>query len=367
MANQTIRTLVVEGNPEDTRLIHEMITAVSSIRFTLENVERLSTAKEILRLEPFDLVLLDLSLPDSQGLGTFIDLHPHAICLPVVVLTKLDDELLAIEAVRAGAQDYLIKRQVDGEFLVRALRYAIERKQTENTLRIRNQQLTVLTEQLLPKAKLISLTEELITSLTREINNPLAIVSAQLEELLAQFPTNDQRYATLQEVEAEVERISRLVVSLLQTSLKNASQEGMDVANLIPYLHERQADNTQNDETRFFEALGVWVTEYLLKGASGTPRLLDHYLKSMKKSRASTYESLSPREREVMYLIAKGHTNKEIAKRLSLSIRTVERHSSSVMDKLGLQNRAELIAYAVRQGIIDGNDVPQSKRGKDTD
>src|SRR4030095_1805271 len=149
MINRTIHTLLVEDNPVDTRLLFERVTEGPSVQFAWEHVLRLEQAKDILRVDPFDLVVLDLSLPDSDGLDTFIHLHPHALCLPVVILTEHDDELLAIQAVRSGAQDYLVKGKLEAGPLVRTLCYAIERKRAETALRIRNQQLAALTEQLL--------------------------------------------------------------------------------------------------------------------------------------------------------------------------------------------------------------------------
>src|SRR5687767_14391782 len=85
------------------------------------------------------------------------------------------------------------------------------------------------------------------------------------------------------------------------------------------------------------------------------PHLLNDYLEQVKAGGIPSYEQLSPREREVLQLIARGRTNKDIAKRLSISVRTVERHRSSIMDKLGLQNRAELVAHAVQQGLLSGD------------
>jgi len=358
MANQkTIHILLVEDDPGDTRLIRELFTEVSSIRFIWENVERLSAAKDILRAEYFDLVLLDLSLPDSHGLDTFIQLHPHAICLPVVVVTGPDDELLAIEAVKAGAQDYLIKGQIENKQLVRALRSAIERKRTETALRARNQQLTEINEHLWQKAGLVSSMDQLVSSLVRELNNPLAVVSVQLEDLLAQFHPNDPKSATLHAVHTEVERMGRRVASLLQASMQNAQHEQEGTSDVVQYLGRQPDSILQNYETHFLEALGTWLTGYLFRGTFVPPRLLDSYLKQMKKSGTTVSESLAPREREVVSLVAKGYTNKEIAKRLSLSVRTVERQCSSVMNKLGLQNRAELIAYAVQHGLLRSGDT----------
>ena len=82
----------------------------------------------------FDVVMLDLSLPDADGLNTLVRTHEHAPSVPIVVLTRLDDEALAIRAVREGAQDYLVKGQVNGNLLIRAMRYATERKRATEEL-----------------------------------------------------------------------------------------------------------------------------------------------------------------------------------------------------------------------------------------
>jgi DNA-binding NarL/FixJ family response regulator len=87
------------------------------------------------------------------------------------------------------------------------------------------------------------------------------------------------------------------------------------------------------------------------------PRVLNQFSEEIKTIGTLHYGLLSPREREIVRLIARGRTNKEIAKRLSISVRTVERHRSSIMNKLGLQNRAELIVYAVQQGLMSGEDA----------
>ena len=88
-----------------------------------------------------DLVLLDLGLPDSRGLETFVKAYAHAPQIPFVVLTGLNDETVALSAVRQGAQDYLVKGQTDGGLLLRAIRYATERKRIEEDLRLANEEL----------------------------------------------------------------------------------------------------------------------------------------------------------------------------------------------------------------------------------
>ena len=106
-------------------------------KFSVSNIERadrLSKGIERLAKETIDAVLLDLGLPDSQGLSTFEKIHAIAKSVPILILTAFKDDALALEAVRRGAQDYLIKGKTDGSTLVRALTYAIERKKLEETV-----------------------------------------------------------------------------------------------------------------------------------------------------------------------------------------------------------------------------------------
>lgn len=135
MSDKTIKVLLVEDNPGDIRLIREMLAEARGEAFELECAGRLSTGLERLAAGDIDVVLLDLSLPDSQGAETFAKAYTQTPQVPIIVLTGLGDEALAVEEVREGAQDYLIKGQVDGNLLVRAMRYAIERKRSEEALR----------------------------------------------------------------------------------------------------------------------------------------------------------------------------------------------------------------------------------------
>jgi PAS domain S-box-containing protein len=130
-----IRALLVEDNPGDVLLLRQMLRRFQKPSIELVSTERLETACRHLTTEHYDIVLLDLSLPDSQGFATFERLHQHVSLTPIVVLTGLDDEELALRAVRAGAQDYLVKGEIGDQLLMRAMRYAIERKRTETTLR----------------------------------------------------------------------------------------------------------------------------------------------------------------------------------------------------------------------------------------
>ena len=126
--------LLVEDNPGDARLLREMFDEQGSHNTELTHVECVSEAEKHLADAAFDIIVLDLGLPDAKGLGAVRRTHAAAPRVPLVVLTGLDDESLAAQALQEGAQDYLIKGQIDARGLLRALRYAIERKTMEEAL-----------------------------------------------------------------------------------------------------------------------------------------------------------------------------------------------------------------------------------------
>ncbi|MHB8500346.1 MAG: putative bifunctional diguanylate cyclase/phosphodiesterase [Candidatus Acidiferrales bacterium] len=126
--------LMVEDNPGDARLLREMFSEQSMHDAELTHVECISEAEKHLAQRVFDVILLDLGLPDAQGLVAVRRAHAAAPRVPLVVLTRLEDDSLATQALQEGAQDYLIKGQTGTRGLLRALRYAIERKSLEEAL-----------------------------------------------------------------------------------------------------------------------------------------------------------------------------------------------------------------------------------------
>jgi CheY-like chemotaxis protein len=127
---RSIEVLLIEDNPGDRRLIEITLSDVSEPRFRVRSAERLSDALAALEEGRTDVVLLDLSLPDSSGLATFHSLRERAPDLPIVVMSGLEDNDVALEAVAAGAQDYLPKNIVEEQQLVRSLQYAMHRNRT---------------------------------------------------------------------------------------------------------------------------------------------------------------------------------------------------------------------------------------------
>jgi len=152
-----VEILLVEDNPGDARLIALVLAESSAlVQFNVIATDSLSKAVELLRSSNPDAILLDLSLPDSQGLGTVIKIVAKVPDVPIIILTGQDDEALAVKALKEGAQDYLVKNQLDGNMLARTIRYAIERKQTEESMRQRLAELEMLHESSLALNQLLS-------------------------------------------------------------------------------------------------------------------------------------------------------------------------------------------------------------------
>ena len=135
MSGKSIKILLlVEDNPGDARLLREMLNEQGSQHTELTHVEYMREAEKHLAEHIVDLILLDLGLPDAHGLTAVRRAHTVAPRVPLVVLTGMDDEALASQALQEGAQDYLIKGQIDARGLLRSLRYAVERKAMEEAL-----------------------------------------------------------------------------------------------------------------------------------------------------------------------------------------------------------------------------------------
>ncbi len=133
-SNALTVVLLVEDNPGDARLMREYLAEASGAAFRLEHVSTLREGLARLAQGGIDLVLLDLSLPDSSMPDTFRRAHAAAPTVPIIVMSGLADEQFAIQTVQEGAQDYLVKAEVDPRLLVHAMRYAIERKRAEEAL-----------------------------------------------------------------------------------------------------------------------------------------------------------------------------------------------------------------------------------------
>lgn len=163
--------LLVEDNPGDAYLIQKYLAQIDSPRFDITHRETLSDAMIHVEGQRVDAILLDLSLPDAQGLDSFNTLYPIAKDIPIVILTGLDDQRLAIRAVRNGAQDYLVKADTLQTLVSRSLLYGIERQQSRRkSVELAKTQIRMET------------LKSFMQDLTHDLKTPLSIVvtSAQL-------------------------------------------------------------------------------------------------------------------------------------------------------------------------------------------
>ncbi|AKB31622.1 Sensory transduction histidine kinase [Methanosarcina siciliae HI350] len=126
-----VQILLFEDNPGDANLIEELLEDFANFPFELKSAETLNEGLDLLKEHSFDVILSDLRLPDSDGIDTFLEINGRNSRTPIIILTGMNDEKTGIEAVKKGAQDYLVKGQADGRLLVRSIRYSIERKKAE--------------------------------------------------------------------------------------------------------------------------------------------------------------------------------------------------------------------------------------------
>ena len=184
----TVRILLVEDNPGDARLLRYTLQEAESLRFDLVHASRLSEALEQVAGAAFDVVLLDLSLPDGHGMETVTRMLGAAPSVPIIVLTGLADETVAVQAVQAGAQDYLVKGTVEGGTLARAIRYAMERKrlETERALLLRNEQ-----EARAAAEAAVNARDEVLRIVAHDIGNSLSAVKIHAMVLERTLPEGD--------------------------------------------------------------------------------------------------------------------------------------------------------------------------------
>jgi DNA-binding NarL/FixJ family response regulator len=133
--DKPIKLLLIEDSPSDALLLRRHLTDAYGAKIVLMQAQTLAEALQQLAAQAFDAVLCDLDLPDSQGLDTFCQIHARAGTAAIVLLTGLEGEEIGMRAVQTGAQDYLMKREIEGNLLPRAIRYALERKRAEQALR----------------------------------------------------------------------------------------------------------------------------------------------------------------------------------------------------------------------------------------
>lgn len=223
-----LTVLLVEDNAADADLVAEALDDAAAgggagSRVALVHVTRLTAALRHMAEQAVDAVLLDLSLPDSQGLATFRSLHERMPGVPLVVLSGLADEEVAARAVHEGAQDYLVKGELSGRLLSRALRYAIERQRAEaERIRLAQREEAAQARAAAAEAAL-RMRSAFLADAAHELKTPLTALLGSVQLLLRQIerdgvPDPASLVARLRGAERQATRLSRLVAQLLDVA-----------------------------------------------------------------------------------------------------------------------------------------------------
>jgi signal transduction histidine kinase len=220
-----LTVLLVEDNLGDVRLIQKMLSQIGPVPFSLEIANSLAAALARLRAGGIDVLLLDLGLPDSSGVSTFTSVHAHAPTLPIIVLTGLGDESIALKVMKQGAQDYMVKGQVDGHLIWRTIRYAMERQRGRRELVLSETRVRQLNESLERRvagrtAELAAANRELETftySVSHDLRAPLRQIDGfsriLLEHVGPGLDSKSQHY--LRRIQEGTQHMGRLVDDLL--------------------------------------------------------------------------------------------------------------------------------------------------------
>ncbi len=227
-----IRVLIIDDNAADCDLQKDALMSQADPTFQIVTCERLAEARFHLSAGLFDVALLDLGLPDSQGLDTYKKLAAEFTSLPIVVVTGLEDSATALNAIRAGAEDYVYKNGLTGVLLSRVIQYAIERKWTEEerkTLLVKEKVAREEAEHAL-KAR-----DEFLSIASHELKTPLTVLKLQLQiekiNLQKSLPTVEQIERVVDMALSQVDFLTNLVDDLLDVSLIRMGRLKLVLAN----------------------------------------------------------------------------------------------------------------------------------------
>ena len=268
--NTEIAVLLIEDNPGDAFLIKELLneaaTAVSShTSFNLTHSDHLADGLAVLSRAPFDVILLDLSLPDSYGLDTFLALCEAISDTPIILLTGFNSEQLAMEAMQLGAQDYLVKGDVDSHSLVRAIRYAIERQRLFAELSHKADELSASNAEL----------DAFAHTVAHQIKGLLSQIVGYADFALVEYGPDLQSelFEILKRILSSGDKINTVINNLLfLSSIRSDKEVEGDALKMQPLvdeackrlsteINERKASITMPSQWPSAQGYGPWIEE----------------------------------------------------------------------------------------------------------
>jgi len=184
MNQELISILLVEDNPGDAFFLQQLFKKYQISKFQVSHFDYLAKAISHLENATCDVILLDLLLPDSQGLETLLNIQKKAVNIPIVILTGMNDQKLAMEAVRKGAQDYLIKGEVTTELLTQSIRYAIERKIIQKELKKRTKELEKANQELKKRTEELEAVNQELKAFSYTVSYDLCNPLSNLKSIL---------------------------------------------------------------------------------------------------------------------------------------------------------------------------------------
>lgn len=220
-----MKILLIEDSLSDADLLQEYLDEVKNLKINMTHVQLLGEAEIILAKENIDVILLDLNLPDASGLATVKRTYAIAPNVPIVVLSGLSDEDMAVEAVRQGAQDYLVKGQITSDLLTRTLRYSIERKQMEHQLSIYTLELEARNREL----------DAYGYTIAHDLQNPISslLIYTHMIRSALKNTHDDQLHNRLDGLESTVIKMSSMINQLLHLARLRHPTEDVTSVDMV--------------------------------------------------------------------------------------------------------------------------------------